>query len=399
MTTWTAAFRSAPVSAYESMTLIHPSRAFNDQTLRQVVRVRGAGDRLRIRLSNQYGKQPLTITRTSVATHDTRSSIRAGTDTAVTFEGTGQVTIDAGAEAVSDPVDFAIAGESDLAVSTYHASAAGPATYHPFALQTGYVVAGDAVSRTHLTGAEEVESRFHLGGIDIGAPEGRRVVAAFGDSLTDGVGTSHGTHHRYPDLLAGRLADTSVINLGIAGNRLLSDVFGERGIARFERDVLAAPGMTHVVVELGLNDIGLPGMLGLPAVPADELIDGLGSLARQAARAGLTAVVATLTPFGGADGVSPGFDTPEGERTRQRVNQWIRAHVDAVADLDRALRDPAAPAVLRSDYDSGDHIHPNDAGAEAMADIVARAVLESEGLPRASGRARAPQGRGPGLGR
>ncbi|MFG1956528.1 GDSL-type esterase/lipase family protein [Nonomuraea sp. NPDC049028] len=386
MTTWTAAFRSAPVSAYESMTLIHPSRAFHDQTLRQIVRVRGAGDRLRIRLSNQYGKQPLTIARTSVAAHDTRSSIIAGTDTAVTFGGTAQVTIDAGAEAVSDPVGFVTAGESDLAVSTYHASDAGLATYHPFALQTGYVVAGDAVSRTRLTAAEEVESRFHLGGIDIGGPEGRRVIAAFGDSLTDGVGTAHGTHRRYPDLLAGRLADTSVLNLGIAGNRLLSDVFGERGIARFERDVLAAPGVTHVVLELGLNDIGMPGMLGLPAVPADDLIDGLGSIIRQAARAGLTTVVATMTPFGGANGVSPGFDTPEGERTRQRVNEWIRAHSDVVADLDHGLRDPAAPAVLRSEYDSGDHIHPNDAGAEAIADIVAGAVL------RAGGRARAPHG-------
>ncbi|MFE3450841.1 SGNH/GDSL hydrolase family protein [Nonomuraea sp. NPDC059194] len=376
-TTWTAAFRSAPVSAYESMTLIYPSRAFHDQTLRQIVRVHGVGDQLRVRLSNQYGKQSLTIARTSVATHDTRSSITTGTDTAVTFAGTAHVTIDAGAEAVSDPVYFGTTGQTDLVVSTYHPSDAGLATYHPFALQTGYVVAGDAVSRTHLTGAEEVEPRFYLAGVDIKAPEGGQVVAAFGDSLTDGVGTAHGSHHRYPDLLAGKLSGTAVLNLGIAGNRLLSDVFGARGIARFERDVLAAPGVTHVIVQLGLNDIGMPGMLGLPTVSADELVAGLTSITQQANRAGLTTVVATVTPFGGADGVSPGFATPEGERTRQRVNEWIRAHCDIVADLDRALRDPAAPAVLRSDYDSGDHIHPNDAGAEAMADTVARAILSS----------------------
>ncbi|WP_431904281.1 GDSL-type esterase/lipase family protein [Nonomuraea sp. bgisy101] len=376
-TTWTAAFRSAPVSAHEPMTLIYPSRTFRDQTLRQIVRVRGAGDRLRVRLSNQYGKQPLTIARSHVAAHDTRSSIIPGTDIAVTFAGTAQVTIEAGAEAVSDPVDFATAGETDLVVSTYHASDAGLATYHPFALQTGYVVAGDAVSRTHLTGAEEVEPRFYLSGIDIEAPEGRQVVAAFGDSLTDGVGTAHGAHHRYPDLLAGKLDDTFVLNLGIAGNRLLSDVFGERGIARFERDVLAAPGVTHVVVQLGINDIGMPGMLGLPTVSAGELIAGLTSITDQAGRAGLTTIVATVSPFGGADGVSPGFDTSEGERTRQRVNEWIRAHCDTVADLDRTLHDPAAPAVLRPAYDSGDHIHPNDAGAEAMADMLARVIIAS----------------------
>ncbi|ACZ86564.1 hypothetical protein [Streptosporangium roseum] len=169
-TAWTAAFRSAPVSAYESMTLIYPSRAFRDQTLRQIVRLRGSGDRLRVRLSNRYGKQPLTVARTHVAAHDTRSSITPDTD---------------------------------------------------------------AVSRTHLTGAEEVEPRFYLSGIDIEAPEGRHVVAAFGDSLTDGVGTAHGAH---------------------------------------------------------------------------ELIAGPASITRQARRAGLTALVATVSPFGGADGVSPGFD-------------------------------------------------------------------------------------------
>ncbi|WP_371782792.1 SGNH/GDSL hydrolase family protein [Streptosporangium subroseum] len=376
---WTAAFRSAPVSPYESMTLIHPSRGFGNETLRQVVRVRGGGDRLRVRFSNLYGKQPLTIASTRVAALESGSSIIATTDTAITFDGTPHVTIGVGAEAVSDPVDFATTAETDLVVSTYYASETGPATYHPFALQTGYVARGDVVSHPELSDPEEVESRFHLSGLDVWTRARRHVVAVFGDSLADGVGTTPGADLRYPDLLARRVSEPgmSVINLGIAGNRLLTDVFGERGITRFDREVLATPGVTHAIVQLGVNDIGMPGMFGLPAVPVADLIAGLTSIAERAKRHGLTTIIATVTPFGGAAGVTPGFDTPESEETRQRLNQWIRANqeFDAVADLDRVLHDPAVPAALLPRYDSGDHIHPSDAGAEVIADVLFRALI------------------------
>jgi lysophospholipase L1-like esterase len=377
--TWSAAFRSAPVSPYESLTLVYPSRGFHDETLRQVVRVRGRGERLRVRLSNLYGKQPLTIARTRVAALEAGSSIIASTDTAVTFGGTPHVTIDVGEEAVSDPLDFATTTETDLAVSTYHASETGPVTYHPFALQTGYVARDNVVSHPKLPDPEEVEPRFYLSGIDVWTPQARRVVAAFGDSLTDGVGTTPNANLRYPDLLARRVSgsDLSVVNLGISGNRLLSDVFGERGIARFDRDVLALPGVTHLVLELGLNDIGIPGMFGLPAVPVAELAAGLTSIAERAKRHGLTTIIATLTPFGGAATINPGFDTPENEDKRQQLNQWIRAsrELGRVADLDRALHDPAAPSNLLPSYDSGDHVHLNDAGAKVVADVVAQILL------------------------
>jgi lysophospholipase L1-like esterase len=376
--TWTAAFRSAPVSPYEP-TLVYPSRSLEDQTLRQIVRVHGGGDRLRVRLSNLYGKELLTIARTRIARHATGSAITPGTDTQVTFGGTPGVSIDAGHEAVSDPVDLATTTETDLAISTYHATPCGPATYHPFALQTGYVAAGDATSRPEPPNPEETEPRFHLTGIDVLTSPGRRIVAAFGDSLTDGVGTTPGANLRYTDQLARRVAaaNMSLINLGIAGNRLLTDVFGESGTARFDRDVLATPGVTHLILELGLNDICLPGMLGTPRVSADELIDGYTTIAEHARRHDLTTVIATLTPFSGAETIGPGFDNPENEELRQRINRWIRTsgEFDAVADLDQALRDPAAPASLAPAYDSGDHIHPNDAGAQAIADVVSGALL------------------------
>lgn len=376
--TWTAAFRSAPVSPYEP-TLVYSSRGFDDQTVRQIVRVRGGGDRLRVRLSNLYGKEPLTIAGTRIALHATGSATAPGTDTEVTFGGTPDVTIDAGHEAVSDPVGLATTTETDLAISTYLATPCGPATYHPFALRTGYVAAGDATAQPELPHPEEIDPCFHLTGIDVLTSPGRRVVAAFGDSLTDGVGTTPGANLRYTDQLTRRAAaaNMSLINLGIAGNRLLTDVFGESGTARLDRDVLTAPGVTHLILELGLNDICLPAMLGTPRASADGLIDGYTAVAERARRHGLTTVIATLTPFGGAEAISPGFDDAENEELRQRINEWIRTseEFDAVADLDQALRDPAAPATLAPAYDSGDHVHPGDAGARAIADAIAGALL------------------------
>lgn len=377
--TWTAAFRSAPVSPDEPTPLVYPSRGFDDQTLRQVVRVYSGGDRLRIRISNRYGKEPLAVARTRIAVHATGAATVPGTDTGVTFGGARDVTIGTGQEAVSDPVNLAATNGSSLVISTYYAVPCGRATYHPFALQTGYVAAGDATSQPELPHPDETEPRFHLTGIDVETPAARRVIAALGDSLTDGVGTTPGRHLRYTDHVARRAAAAgmSLVNLGIAGNRLLTDVFGESGSARFDRDVLAAPGVTHLIVQLGINDIGLPGMLGASPVSADELIDGYTAIAERARRRGLTTVIATLTPFSGAATAGPGFDTQENEELRQRVNRWIRTsgEFDGVADLDHALSDPAAPAALAPGYDSGDHIHPNDAGAQAMADAVSTTLL------------------------
>lgn len=378
---WRAAFRSAPVSPYEEPVLVHRPRSFGDETVRQVVRVHLGGDRLRVRLGNLFGKEPLIIGRAAVAALDTGSSTVAGTDTPVTFDGAPGTRIETGTEAVSDPVDLPATADTDLVVSTYHPRRTGPADYHPFALRTGHVAPGDVVSDRELPGADELFARFHLAGIDVWTDASRRVVALFGDSLTDGVGTTPDAEQRYPDRLARHLrpARMSAVNLGVAGNRLLTDGFGERGISRFDRDVLGAPGVTHVVVQLGLNDIGLPGMFGLPALPATEVIAGLTSLAERARRGGLTVLAATLTPFGGAEALSQGFYTREGEETRQHVNRWIRAGqgtvFDGIADFAHALAAPAAPAALLPEYDSGDHLHPNDAGAEVMARTVHRALL------------------------
>lgn len=194
------------------------------------------------------------------------------------------------------------------------------------------------------------------------------VVVCFGDSLTEGVGAAAG--RSYPDVLARRLG-TKVWNAGISGNRLLSDGYGDSGLARFRRDALDVPDVTHVVVELGINDLGM-----VPAPTADQLIAGLTTLARAARAAGVRPLGATLPPTGGTP--FEGFDTPELEQARQAVNAWVRTTDEfvAVVDVDLALRDPAHPTRYRADLDSGDHLHPSDAGAAAIAGSIDLEVFD-----------------------
>jgi len=206
--------------------------------------------------------------------------------------------------------------------------------------------------------------------VDVLAPEGTAIAVAFGDSWFEGVGTTSDAHHRSVDFLNARLGRGWVVNQGISGNRLLTDEIGEHALARFDRDVLSVPGVTHVLVNFGINDLGLPGMAGLPPATAEDLIDGFTELARRAHAAGLKVLAATVGPYGGA--VYPGVSTPEGLKARHVVNDWIRTGgpFDAVFDVARAVENPEDPDFIRSDYDGGDGMHLNDAGARAMADTV-----------------------------
>lgn len=200
------------------------------------------------------------------------------------------------------------------------------------------------------------------------------MIVAFGDSLTEGIGTTAGANRRYPDVLSGRLGST-VLNVGIGGNRLLRDGYGQAGLLRFQRDVLDVPGATHVIIALGTNDIGLATAHDTPQPGAAQLIEGLGSLAQRARAAGLVPVGATLPPTG--DTIYPGFHTEAGAKIRVAVNEWVRATADfaGVLDMDLAVRDPARPTHYLPAFDSGDHLHPNDAGAAAFAHQIDLAVF------------------------
>lgn len=354
---WVAGFRSAVISPYEEIRLVE-SRGFRDRTVRQVLRMAGGGERIRVRLSNRYGRAPLTV-----------GEARAD-GTALRFGGSERVTVPPGAEAVSDAADVSVRAGTGLVLSLYLPEETGPATFSQMPVEASYVAAGNRTGEAGLPGAEEVQARFYVTGVDVLAPEGTAIAVAFGDSWFEGVGTTVGADRRSVDALNRRLERGWVVNQGITGNRLLTDEIGEHALARFERDVLSVPGVTDVLVNFGINDLGLPGTVGLPPATADDLIAGFTELARRAHDAGLRIHTATVGPFAGA--VPPGVSTPEGLEERRRVNEWIRAcdAFDAVFDVARAVEDPVRPDHIRPEFDSGDGMHLNDEGARAMAASV-----------------------------
>ena len=354
---WTAAFRTGVISPYEQLKLSEP-RGFGDQTVRQVLRLAGGGERLRVRLTNRFGLTPLTIGAATV-----------GIDHALTFDGADSVVIPPGEEAASDELDLATAPGTDLVLSLFLPEETGLATYSHKPAELARIVAGNQVAAPALDQPEEVDGRYFVAGVDVLTDEST-IAVAFGDSWFEGVGTTIGANARSVDVLNQRLDRGWVLNQGIAGNRLLRDEIGEHGLGRFERDVLSIDGLTHVLVHFGINDLGLPGMGGGPLPAAGDLVAGFEELGRRAHEAGLNILGATIGPFAGA--IYPGVSTPEGVAVRREVNEWIRSTdtFDAVFDVARAVEDPAAPDFIRPDLDSGDGMHLNDAGARAMAESV-----------------------------
>ncbi|MGW4747750.1 GDSL-type esterase/lipase family protein [Streptomyces sp. NPDC004290] len=374
MAVWAAAFRSAVLSPYESIQM-KPSRGFHDHTLRQILHLGGGGEALRVLLSNEYGKEPLVVSAARVAVHTEAGAIDPATDTPLYFDGASETVIPAGERLHSDPVPLAVPAGTDLALTLHLPGDTGLATYAHTPSQNAYLLPGSKAS-ADFTDAEEIDGRFYVTGVDVLAPEGTAVAVAFGDSWFEGVGTSTGTNRRFPDQLNRRLARGWVVNQGIGGNRLLTDEVGLRGLARFDRDVLTVPSATHALFHFGLNDVGLPGMVGEAPATAEDLIAGFTRLAEQACSAGLKTIALTMGPYAGT--IYPGIDTVEGRAVRREVNDWIRtsAVFDAVADIAAAVQDPHAPDHIRADLDSGDHLHLNDAGTRAMAAAIDLATLD-----------------------
>ncbi|GAB2808440.1 SGNH/GDSL hydrolase family protein [Actinocorallia aurea] len=346
--------------------------------MRQVVLLHRGGTRLRVWFSNRFGRSALRLGPARAARHLGGGRVAMG-GAALVFGGLAEVEIPPGIEVVSDPVDLAVPDGAELAVTVAVGEDGGAATKHPEGLQTGYVRKDAAVDAPCLAGAEEFSELHWIRGVDLcGVPApGEPVIVAFGDSLTDGSGTTPGAHQRYPDHLWRRLG-ARVLNTGIGGNRLLANGFGPAGMLRFADDALAVPGATHVIIALGVNDLGLAGSAGQREVAAAELIAGYTALAARAREAGVVPVGATLPPFGGV--VHPGWHTARGEKTRTEFNAWMRAAASSGVfaghlDMDRALRDPARPALLRDDLHFGDGLHPNDDGARAIAEAVSPAAF------------------------
>jgi lysophospholipase L1-like esterase len=384
--TSTAAAASSPTAPAPTASYAHVT----GQTLRQIVHTTAAGSQLRVVVSNVFGTAPMTIGAAHVALRDKASAIVPASGRALAFNGRGSVTIPAGAAVVSDAAAIAVPAAVDLAVDLYlpgTTNTPSPTTMHAAAHQTNYVSeAGDFTGKTVLPVSATTESWFGMSQIDVLAQAGLETIVAFGDSITDGSRSTTDANGRWPDILAGRLAARhmpfAVANAGIGGNRLLSDgapLSGVNALARFDRDVLDVAGVTHAVVLEGINDIG--NARGAAAPTADDLIAAHAQLVERAHLRGIRILGATLTPFEGAN-----YYTESGEAKRQAINAWIRTAraYDGVVDFDAAARDPEHPGRLLAAYDSGDHLHPNDAGYKAMGDAVDLALFKA-GQTNASG--------------
>jgi lysophospholipase L1-like esterase len=365
-------------------------RTLRDRTVRHVLHLSIGGDELRVRVTNEFGERPLHLGAVRVALRaGTGASTAAvpGTDRRVTFGGRGDVTLPAGSPLVSDPVRLRVPAGGDLLVSIYLPDSTPVTTLAAFAFQDNVIAAGDVTAARTVTAESTVAQYLFLSGVSVRS-RGSAIVT-LGDSITNGANTETNANHRWPDLLAARLRRArlhrGVVNVGVSGNRLLHDpnppagsdaetfaaYFGQSALRRFDRDVLAQPGARYLVVLLGVNDLGHPGTVAPPEeeVSAADIIFAHRQLIARAHQAGLRAYGATILPFRGD---TLGFFSPENERKRAAVNAWIRGggEYDAVIDFDAAVRDPADPLRLNPAYDSGDGLHPNDAGMAAMAAAV-----------------------------
>jgi lysophospholipase L1-like esterase len=369
---WVGTWATSPYLADGGMNV----RMLSGVTLREIAHISIGGPQVRIRFTNEFGLDPLTISDAHVALSTGAGSgvgaIQPDTDHAITFGGATTVNVPPGAAIFSDPVALEVAPLSDLAVTFYLPPQIMRAeTYHGFADQDNFVSMGDVSTAPELPQPTTISSWYFFDGIDVPATAGSRAIVALGDSITDGALSTHNANHRWPDILAARLqADPNlknigVLNVGIGGNRVLNETTGPSAISRICRDMLAQSGARYVIVLESINDIGRLSHLQTPwdGITAEQLEWGLKQIADAAHEHGIKAIGATLTPYGGA-----GYWSDKGEQVREAVNNWIRTSgtFDGVVDFDKITQDPANPTRFNPAYDSGDHLHPKDAGYQAM---------------------------------
>ena len=391
---WITSWYAAPQAGWGSdFPLPMNVPAFVDrQTLRETLKLSAGGRRIRLVFSNRYGQVPLRIGAVRVGPAE-----GTGPGAQLRFSGKTAVAVTPGGAVTSDPLTLAAAPLSKLAVRTYLPVRTPVTSFHWGAQQTIAIAAGDATAAADFAQASRIEGRLFLSAVLVEAPAASHTVVTLGDSITDGNGSTQDRDRRWPDFLARRLAPhgVAVANAGISGARLLRDGMGQRALDRFAHDVLGQPGVSDVIVLLGINDIGWPGSPFAPKeapVTFDALAGGYRQLAAAAHARGVRVTAGTLPPFEGALDGTPyaGHYSPAKEALRQQLNAWIRTAgiFDAVADFDTRLRDPAHPRRLLPAFDAGDHLHPGDAGYEAMAAAIDIAPLLRAATPESARRTR-----------
>ncbi|SOE91828.1 Lysophospholipase L1 [Burkholderia sp. D7] len=351
-----------------------------NETIRQVIHPSYGGNLARVKMSNIFGTAPVTFSAVRIARSVGNGAIDASSDTAVTFNGSTSLTLAPGAESWSDSANITYPTQTDLAVSIFVQASTPVATVHTLGQQTNFTAAGNQISAATLSGATSTTSFYWVSGIDISTTDKVKMIVAFGDSITDGAASTVSANHRWPNLFddrvqaaASSIGRASVVNAGIAGNRWLNEVVGAAGQGRFSRDVLALSGVTHVVILLGINDIGFGKLNASQTVSADQVTGAISAATAQAKAKGLKVFLATLLPYQGAL-----YFDPTGETKRQAVNAFVRSApgIDGVIDFDKIMQDPSNPSAMLPAYDSGDHLHPNDAGYLAMANSIDLKILQ-----------------------
>lgn len=385
-TNWIASWTAAPMNVWGPDA---PLSGFYGQTVREIARLTVGGSAVSVRLTNEFGTTPVRIEAAELALAGMQCRVDALTRRPLTFGGHRAATIAPGAPLVSDPVAIGVPPLARLAVSYYSSGFIPVETHHFEAQQTAFISEpGNFTEAEQMVVQQTTTSHYLLSAIYTAAAPTARGIVCLGDSITDGYASSIDADRRWPDVLAERLqrngdfGEVAVLNQGIGGNRLLHSRRGQKALERFDRDVLSFAGISHLILLEGVNDIVWPNtVLAGPdeAVSADDLIVGIHQLLVRARLAGIKVLLGTLTPFEGTLPEFPhgGYYTPAKERIRQAINAWVRKDSDAdgVLDFDAVLRDPAVPTRLLAEFDSGDHIHPNDNGYRAMANAIDTALL------------------------
>jgi lysophospholipase L1-like esterase len=384
---WQGAWGHPPTAYNQTMPqagrpspLYAPLPAYDNVTVREVVRLSAGAHAIRLRFTNEFGTQPLHIGAARIALSAGDGATVAATDHIITFDGHTAVDIPPGAPMLSDPIAWDLPPLTRLSVSLYYPAATVPPAHTLFTLDSWQAGSpGDFTAATTMPGAAPARCGIHLSEIDVIPAQPGATLVAFGDSITEGVVSTKGAFRAWPDILAERLqADArtrgwSVVNAGVGSNRLLHDTPSANALARFDRDVLSVPAVKAVIVLLGINDIQYSHRYPEQAVHAPAETAALAQLIARAHAAGIRIYGATVTPFGG----SPDY-TPEGEADRQAINAFVRSGAfDGVVDFDAMLRDPSQPARLRADVESSGHLHPNDRGYAAMGNGIDLSLFEA----------------------
>lgn len=373
LSTWSAAWGIAPVAS-QAVARPNEVRAFSDNTARQVMRLNLGGEAVRLRLTNEMGDRPLKVGAMSVALAGPDGK-PLGAPIPVTFGGKTEALIPPGGPLLSDPVAMPVKAMDRISVSTFFVEPTAPAGHR---VRLFISPQGNHTAKTDTPGEQAMRGPGLISGVDVRGAVQRPVLVTIGDSITEGAGSTANADMGWPEQLAARIAarggDTSVVNVGISGGRVLREGSGPSALSRFDRDVLSVPGLSTVLVLEGINDIGRAAQQGYAseAVTADEVIAGYRQLIARAHARGVKIWGGTILPFEGAM-----YYHAAGETTRQAVNAWIRTsgEFDGVVDFEAVMKDPAKPGQMLDGLHSGDHLHPGDAGYAKMAEAADKALF------------------------